>query len=131
MSNSEISGVALQPFAAKDFKMAMAACQYAAHENAKAKGFWDKDPCDAQLIALCHSELSEMLEALREPHNELEVYASSEKIPDFSAAEEEAADVVIRLMDMCEARGWNLGPAIIAKMEYNSTRPRMHGGKKF
>lgn len=95
------------------------------HENAKAKGWWETDRNDGELIALCHSELSEMLEGLRHGNS------ASEHIPTFTAAEEEAADVVIRLMDMCEARGWNLAGAILAKMEFNATRPHKHGGKAF
>jgi hypothetical protein len=36
------------------------------HECAKQHGFWNKGRTDSQLIALCHSELSEALEAYRE-----------------------------------------------------------------
>lgn len=41
--------------------------------------------------------------------------------------EEELADLAIRLADYCGYRGINLGAAIISKMQYNSTRPYMHG----
>jgi hypothetical protein len=119
------NGVMLQPFAAKDFKATMAACQYAIHENAKAKGWWETDRNDGELIALCHSELSEMLEGLRFGNPE------SGKVRGFTSAEEEAADVVIRLMDMCERRGWDLAGAILAKMEFNAGRSYKHGGKAF
>lgn len=35
------------------------------HANAKAKGWWDSDRSDGEIIALIHSELSEALEHLR------------------------------------------------------------------
>ena len=95
------------------------------HEVAQDKGWWDGERNDGELIALMHSELSEALEGLRHGNG------SSDHIPEFNCAEEELADTVIRIADMCAARGWRLGEAIIAKMEFNSGRSRKHGGKKF
>jgi NTP pyrophosphatase (non-canonical NTP hydrolase) len=95
------------------------------HRTAEEKGWWDKDPRDGTLIALMHSELSKLLEALRIGDR------PSEHIPDYTAAEEEAADVVIQMLDMSAAREWRLAGAIVAKMRYNETRPHKHGGKKF
>ena len=42
----------------------------------------------------------------------------------------EMADAVIRIIDLCEARGWDLSSALVAKIAFNKTRPKMHG-KKF
>jgi hypothetical protein len=41
----------------------------------------------------------------------------------------ELADAVIRIMDYCEAKGYNLQDAIRMKHEYNKTRKHRHGGK--
>jgi len=35
------------------------------------------------------------------------------------------------LFDLAAHHGWNIGGAILAKMEVNRGRPFMHGGKKF
>lgn len=87
----------------------------AVHENAKNKGFYDEQgPINvAEKIALMHSELSEALEADREgkycnyePKALLEIF-SDEKFKAFykettkGTFEEEMADIVIRVMDLC------------------------------
>ncbi len=95
------------------------------HEVAVTKGWWDQDRNDGELVALIHSEVSELLEGLRHGN------PASDHIPEFCAGEEECADVIIRVLDMCEARGWNIGHALRAKIEFNRTRPIKHGGKRF
>ena len=97
----------------------------AVHDMAVAKGWWEDDRNEGELIALVHSELSEALEGLRHGN------PPSDHIPAFSAVEEEFADVVIRLMDHSAARGYRLAEAIEAKIAFNATRPHRHGGKKF
>lgn len=91
------------------------------HNNAVAHGWWEEPREDGTLIALIMSEAAEALEALRKGNK------PDEHCPQFSGAEVELADVVIRIMDMTEARGWNVAGAIVAKHEFNKSRPYKHG----
>lgn len=95
------------------------------HEIAKESGFWDDvDATDfvfqAKQLAMIHSEVTEVLEALRKSKSQLEVV-------------EELADILIRVYDFY----WGLLEAGVVhssledvfwdKMKKNMTRPRMHG----
>lgn len=99
-----------------------------AYRNSEAHGFWGEGTTTtlgyAAKIALMHSELSEMLEALRKDPT-----APCAKVPEITCEEEEAADLFIRLLDYCHARNIDLGRAAMLKHKFNLSRPPMHGKK--
>jgi len=93
------------------------------HETAKEKGFWDGEYSHDKIgnkLALVHSEVTEVLEAIRKSHG-------SEKIV------EEMADVIIRLLDIYAAMRnqeqviHSLDEVLEAKINKNKERPRLHG----
>lgn len=90
------------------------------------KGFWagrsDSTESKLALIALMHSELSEAVEGIRK-------HKMDDHLPDVPMDHAEMADVVLRVFDYCAYYGIPLGSLILRKMEYNASRPHMHGGK--
>lgn len=93
--------------------------QEAVGEWADGKGWWETERNDGELIALMHSELSEALEALRQPDQTK------------NNVGEELADTVIRILDYCYHRNIDLEDELVKKMAYNEQRAYRHGGKRF
>lgn len=93
------------------------------HENAKAKGFWndfekveDKQQLNLELcqrLLLIHGEISEAMEALR--------------VGDMDNFQEEIADTVLRLVDLCGGIGIDLDKKLSEKIMFNKNRPYKHG----
>lgn len=112
--------------------------QRVCHELAVKQGWYHdpvtgefKDRNAGELIALCHSELSEALEAIRKDLND-------DKLLHRPGVEVELADCVIRICDMAGYLGLDLGGAIAEKLTYNENRAdhkpenrAKQGGKKF
>jgi NTP pyrophosphatase (non-canonical NTP hydrolase) len=123
------------------------------HENAVNKGFYDdesgwlarcattalKHAFFAQKIALIHSELSEAIEADRNNHlsdiKEFDKYELENDI-EFkecfddnikNTVEDEIADVIIRVLDLCGHLSINIEKHIELKMRYNELREHKHG----
>lgn len=99
--------------------------QFDIYKNAVDHGFYEGEWNAGEKIALMHSELSEALEADRNGN------PPSDHIPLFSGIEEEFADVVIRILDFAQHKGLDVANAILAKHEFNKSRPYKHGGKKY
>jgi NTP pyrophosphatase (non-canonical NTP hydrolase) len=109
------------------------------HQTAVEHGWWDDERTFGDVIALCHSELSEALEEYRNgmpmvyfPCNnggmcDSKTSNCKSKKPEGIAIE--LADCMIRILDYCGHAGIDIEEAIRIKHEYNKTRSYRHGGK--
>ena len=93
------------------------------HETAREKGFWEGEYSHDKIgnkLALVHSEVTEVLEAIRKNQG-------SEKVV------EEIADVIIRILDVYaamrneEAVLHSLDEILENKINKNKERQRLHG----
>lgn len=120
--------------------MAMKAFQDWCHQNAVNKGFWDEvilgeSPMGDEItlpwnfgekIALIQSEPSEALEKYRKTLGKGLPEESDEHCPEHGGIEIELADTIIRCFDLAGKLGYDIGKAMVAKMEFNESRPYKH-----
>ena len=119
------------------------------HENAVKHGWWDEERSFGEIIALCHSELSEALEEYRNRKPDVYFVIDTVQrdgktvIPEIRTDYHdgnydgekpegvfvELADCIIRILDYCGKEGIDIEYVIRRKHEYNKTRPYRHGGK--
>lgn len=93
------------------------------HETAIEKGFWDKPKnfdVFGNKLALIHSEVTEVLEAIRKNKGSEEIV-------------EEMVDILIRTLDLYASMrngGFvehSLDEVLFSKIEKNKARPKLHG----
>tara|TARA_B110000003_G_scaffold258729_1_gene278140 strand:- start:170 stop:538 length:369 start_codon:yes stop_codon:yes gene_type:complete len=112
-------------------------CAKDCHEAAVKGGWWHdregkkKERNVGELLCLIHSEISEAMEGARKG-------LMDTHLKHKSMMEVELADAVIRIFDLAESKGFNLGQTIYEKLEYNKSRADhkiknrlKEGGKKF
>lgn len=104
------------------------------HTNAKNHGFYDDDKINIpEKLMLIVSELGEAMEAYRKNHYTGEYSLQKNiSINDFETLvkdrfEDELADTIIRLLDLCGYMKIDIDTHIELKMKYNETRPYKHG----
>lgn len=92
------------------------------HGLAVESGWWH-DPKSGEkvernkgeMLCLIHSEISEAMEGARKN-------LMDDHLPNRKMEEVELADALIRIFDYAGAHGFDLGGAVVEKLQYNQTR---------
>jgi NTP pyrophosphatase (non-canonical NTP hydrolase) len=119
-----------------------------AHELARSKGFWDSEERNIpEALLLVITEIAEATEALRKEHKaspnipgtlydayleepypmDAETFKHEFETHIKNTFEDEIADTVIRLFDLCGGLGIDLETHILLKINYNKLRGYKHG----
>jgi NTP pyrophosphatase (non-canonical NTP hydrolase) len=114
------------------------------HDNSRQKGFWDEPRNIGEALMLIVTELSEALEShrktgtikhldvmVKKAMNEMEEDEFKEHFAIMvkDSFEDEMADSIIRILDLCGGLDIDIEWHIVAKMKYNDSRTRLHGKK--
>lgn len=108
------------------------------HKAAKEKGFWKGQRNVGELLMLIVSELGEGIEAHRKKrYCDMDKFEAALKSgADFKTAfethvkdtfEDEMADALIRILDLCGGFDINIQNQVTYKLKYNQTREQLHG----
>lgn len=87
------------------------------HDDARNKGFWDKERNVGEMLMLIVSELGEAIEAHRTQN-----FGIGRK----DTFEDEIADTAIRLFDLCGGLGIDLEKQMAWKISFNQRRKTRH-----
>lgn len=110
------------------------------HQNAVDHGWWEEARSLPEILMLCVSELAEALEEYRDgrplvwfkqlvtPRYQPNGEDKTPNKPEGVAVE--LADCIIRILDYCGKENIDIEAIMLAKHEYNKSRPYRHGGKK-
>lgn len=104
-----------------------------AHQTAVDNGFYSVEQNLGNMCSNLHGEVSELWEAYRAGKlNSLCDKSEAMKalgLAPLTSLEEECADIVIRVFDICGYFKVDLANALLNKMKYNKSRKFRHGGK--